>query len=293
MNKTHLSLVPGVASHLIWWTTLEQSVDDIIWGSCECCPDRALTDVSVWALSLNNTDSYRRSEAALIKIFNWWLSNQLTAMSLNREIILVSTNSNSVMISGRFQDKYICYVVALKSVFAPWWQLSETRTPAALRHPSAIIPTVNLWGCHAISQRLPEQKLIFYRSPPGNRDIPITSLFLDQLWELSFTSCHLSAAQSIPRLNVFAPAGKNAAARLSADRSLIFRNNNQGHKVPERFVPEPFCWGKRAVITGILCESEDLFQLHSDSSSHQPLSACLHLQRSLIKTRKARVPSED
>lgn len=70
-------------------------------------------------------------------------------------------------------------------------------------------------------------------------------------------------------------------------RSLIFRNNNQGHKVPERFVPEPFCWGKRAVITGILCESEDLFQLHSHSSSHQPLSACLHLQRSLIKTRKA------
>lgn len=135
-------------------------------------------------------------------MFNWWLSNQLTAVSLNREIILVSTNSNSLMISGRFQDKYICYVVALKSVFAPWWQLSETRTPAALRHPSAIIPTINLWGCHAISQRLPEQKLIFYRSSPGNRDIPITSLFLDQLWELSFTSCHLSAAQSIPRLNV-------------------------------------------------------------------------------------------
>lgn len=215
------------------------------------------------------------------------------AGGLNREINLVSTNSNSLMISGRFQDKYICYVVALKSVFAPWWQLSETRTPAALRHPSAIIPTINLWGCHAISQRLPEQKLIFYRSSPGNRDIPITSLFLDQLWELSFTSCHLSAAQSIPRLNVFAPAGKNAAARLSADRSVIFRNNNQGHKVPERFVPEPFCWGKRAVITGILCESEDLFQLHSHSSSHQPLSACLHLQRSLIKTRKARVPSED
>lgn len=178
-------------------------------------------------------------------------SSARCCVSLNREIILVSTNSNSLMISGRFQDKYICYVVALKSVFAPWWQLSETRTPAALRHPSAIIPMVDLWGCHAISQRLPEQKLIFYRSSPGNRDIPITSLFLDQLWELSFTSCHLSAAQSIPRLNVFAPAGKNAAARLSADRSLIFRNNNQGHKVPERFVPEPFCWGKRAVITGI------------------------------------------
>lgn len=46
-------------------------------------------------------------------------------------------------------------------------------------------------------------------------------------------------------------------------------------------------------IIRILCEGEDLFQLHSDSSSHQPLRACLHLQRSLIKNLKAQVQSED